>query len=226
VTEVNLELVGINRRRRTKRFRTKILETLAAFKLPVEAVVEADQFLGPQECSWVLGLEHGSNQEIRATVYIEEVADYLTSARLSRLIDSLNTRYSLPPVDLPEVGKPYILALDIHSDGLRHLKLYAYVQPDETFTTTSAIPNSLLDASAPRLLQRRSGCSGQKVYRCYPYLESDTPEAWTHWRRIADEYGLEASPFEAMPITSIGARYVGEKVQAFSLYGCVVRPKG
>jgi hypothetical protein len=219
-------LLSYNPRRRTKRFRTKILDTLSAFGLPTEAVIEADEALEPEECSWVLGLEHGSNRDIRATVYIEEVADYLASSRLTKLLDSLNNRYSLQPVELPEIGKPYILALDIHQDGLRYLKLYSYVQPKESLATKPNIPHSLLDESAPRLVQRRSGCTGQKVYRCYPYLDSDTPDAWEHWQAIAYEYGLDSLPFENMPITSIGARYEGDLIQAFSIYGCVVRPKG
>jgi len=219
-------LLSYNPRRRTRGFRNKIIDVLAAFDLPVEGVMEADGFLAPDECSWVLGLEQGSTKELRATVYIEEVADFLSPMRFDGLIEQLSGRFSLASIEIPKTGKPYIVALDIHPDGLRHLKVYTYVDQAGALTSHKVLPDLFLDDTAPRLIQSRSGCSGEKVYRCYPYLETDTPEAWAHWRQCAEQYGFDATPFEPMPITSIGARYIGKQLHSFSLYGCVVRPKG
>ena len=210
-------LLSYNPRIRNRAFRIKIGKTFRYFGFPLEPLHLLDGLFLPHQCSWVLGLEQGKT--LRTTIYIEELSQFISDDRLQHIVNVLGKKWNLPPLTPPAIGKPYILAVDIQSTGIQFLKQYNFVPFAERH---SPVPQQ---HNKPLLIQTRSGCPQEKIYSCYPYLQSETPEAWNDWNHLAQQYKLNPQPFEQMPITSLGIRLT-DTPDTFCLYGCVVRPKG
>ena len=210
-------LLSYNPRKRTRAFRKKIITTFRHFGFPIEPVLDLYKLILPHECSWVIGLEYGKT--LRTTIYIEELSQFFTPTRLTQLIDFLQKKWNIPPLSAPKFGNPYILALDIQPTGIQYLKQYNFLPNPQNI--------QLIDEQKgkPLLIQTRSGCPQQKIYACYPYLQSPTPNAWEDWQSLSTQYNLNPKPFDKMTITSIGIRF-DPNPNVFGLYGCVVQPKG
>ena len=215
-------LLSYNPRRRSLDFRKKMLSLFRYFGFPIQVLALLFESIHVHECSWVIGIEQG--RSLRMTIYIEELSFFLSQQRLALLIQDLCTFGALPTVSIPKYGEPYILALDLQKRGIQYIKRYHFLS-----SSIPAIESRLLleQRGKPLLLQTRSGCSKEKIYACYPYLDGATPQAWQDWRNLACRYQFSVQPFENMPITSLGVRFsVYREPQVFSLYGCVVSPKG
>ena len=215
-------LLSYNPRRRSVDFRKKILSVFRHFGFPISALIPIFDAIAAHECSWVLGIEQGKT--LRATLYIEEISFFLSTPRFSKLMHTLCRTYGLRAPVVPKYGTPYILAIDIHPTGISHIKRYHYIDSSETTQGLKRSPHML---NKPLLIQTRSECLHEKIYACYPYLDGATPQAWEDWSSLATQHGFSTQPFESMPITSLGIRFCDAHMpQVFSLYGCLVVPKG
>ena len=212
-------LVSYNPRQRSVAFRLRIGRALKGMGFSLGWLRALSPLIVGERGSWVIGLEAAAGR-LTGTLYIEELDRFFSAPELEALWRQTAAALALPLPPPIALGSPYILAVDFEPRGATRLKRYHLRRPGAgPLPEKWRVPEVLRPDAGGHILQRRGEDDSLKVYRCYPYAEhpEDAPAAWQDWHTLTGQ-PPPLSLSGDTPVTSIGARLVGDHISAAVVY--------